>query len=237
MTGSPSRAISTAAAAVAAGLLFAGCGSNSAKTTTQSTPAPVDAPGTRSAAPPGSAASSDSNVVSAAATTDATAAASADTAQTDSQEPPASSGANSSADPATSPAGPQAGGNACSLVTEKEAGTALGADPGRGKETTHLGASACVYGQLPLPGLVTVNVVPTVGKAGFEQARGMMRGGKLEDIQGLGDGAFATLIGPSASIEFYRGDTLVVVGLVFTSPSPTVKDQALTLAKAALGRL
>lgn len=102
-----------------------------------------------------------------------------------------------------------------------------------------LGASACVYGQLPSPGIVTVNVVPSVGKAGFEKAREMKRVGKPEDVAGLGDGAFAALIGPAASIEFYRGDTLVVVGVVSMGPNKArdPKDLALTLAKLTLGRM
>lgn len=124
---------------------------------------------------------------------------------------------------------------ACSLVTEQEAGAALGADPGRGQAVSSHGASSCMYGASPA--IVTVNVVPARGKAAYDHVRAQAGAGQLVDIAGVGDAAFGTFSGPAASVQFYKGDTFVAVVLFTGRAGASPKDQVVILAKTAAGRL
>ena len=54
---------------------------------------------------------------------------------------------------------------ACSLVTQEEAGMALGADPGPGELDSRARGSGCSYGTMP--GIVMVNVVAPGGQADY----------------------------------------------------------------------
>ncbi len=135
---------------------------------------------------------------------------------------------------ATSPV-VRAGTNACALVSEQEAGAALGTDPGAGQTVTSHGASSCMYGTSPV--ILTVNLVPNGGKAAYDQLRAHGIAGQLVDIPGVGDAAFGTFHGPAAGVDFYKGDTFVAVVLVIGQASTPPKDQAIGLAKTAASRI
>jgi hypothetical protein len=126
-----------------------------------------------------------------------------------------------------------AGTSACVLVNEQEAGAALGADPGAGQAVTSHGASSCMYGTSPR--ILTVNLVPTGGKAAYDHLHATS--GQLVDISGVGDAAFGTFHGPAAGIDFYKGDTFVAVVLVTGQASAPPKDLAIALAKTAASRI
>jgi hypothetical protein len=136
---------------------------------------------------------------------------------------------------ATSAAAPTAGTTACALVTEQEAGAALGADPGAGQDATSHGASSCMYGTSPM--IVTVNLVPTGGKAAYDHTRGLAPAGRAVDVAGVGAAAFGVFTGPAADIWFYKGDTMVAIGLITGGATTPPKDQATVLAKTAADRI
>ncbi|MDQ6728358.1 MAG: hypothetical protein M3066_19675, partial [Actinomycetota bacterium] len=128
-----------------------------------------------------------------------------------------------------------AGVTACSVITEDDAGAALGADPGPGEGVTHLGASSCAYGNSP--SLVTVNLLPSGGKVAYDHAWAGAATGQLVAIPGVGDAAFGATKGPMASVEFYKGDALVTVVLIVGETGTPPQDRALTLAKSAARRM
>ena len=127
-------------------------------------------------------------------------------------------------------------GDACSLITQQEAATALGADPGPGDGAANLGASSCTFGSSPA--LVSVNVLPTNGMAALKNMQAHATGhNKLTPVPGIGDAAFIVTGGPSASVMFAKGDAMVAV-LIVASGAPTPASQsALTLARLAASRL
>lgn len=144
-----------------------------------------------------------------------------------------------SASPATAPVVPAVaqGGTACSLVTEQDASTALGKDPGPGSAFTSHGGSQCQYGQYPL--VLLANLTPSQGKAAFNlQQGGIARSGGVA-LTGLGDGAFGLFRGPLASVTFYKGDQLIVlvVTLGASKTSTPPRAQAIALATTVAGRL
>ncbi len=132
---------------------------------------------------------------------------------------------------ATSSVPPTGGTTACSLITEQEAGTALGADPGPGQDATAHGASSCIYGTSPE--IVTVNMLPTGGKAAYDHARALAPADRLIDVAGVGAAAFGLFTGPAANIWFYQGDTMIAIGLITGGAATPPKDQATALAKTA----
>ena len=128
----------------------------------------------------------------------------------------------------------------CALVTETDATTALGADPGPGVSTKQGSASYCTYGTYPRT--VLVASTPNDGKTTYDATkalRGSVNGAFT--IKGLGTEAFGDS-GPNnggADVFFYQGDAYVSVTMVTadgaqaSSPDPL----ALAMAKAAAGRL
>jgi len=126
---------------------------------------------------------------------------------------------------------------ACELITQQEAATALGADPGLGQETP-LGetASACTYRSGT--SILQLSLTPTGGKAVYDHERAGIPPGTtgIADVSGLGDGAFSQITGSRAAINFDKDDALVVIGLTTTATTPT-QDQLTTLATAAAGRI
>ncbi|MDQ1545125.1 MAG: hypothetical protein QOH69_29 [Actinomycetota bacterium] len=128
----------------------------------------------------------------------------------------------------------------CALVTEAEATTALGADPGAGISSTQGSANYCTYGTYPRS--VLIASTPTDGKTTYDATKAL-RGSNNDavTIQGLGTEAFKDT-GPNnggADVFFYQGDAYVSVTMVTadgaqaSSPDPL----ALAMAKAAAGRL
>jgi hypothetical protein len=56
-------------------------------------------------------------------------------------------------------------------------------------------------------------------------------------VTGVGDGAFGAFGGQQATVEFYKGDTVVVVTLRIAATSQPSKNEAITLAKIAADRI
>ena len=142
--------------------------------------------------------------------------------------------ATAAANPAggTSPAPPGGAAAACSLITEQEAGTALGADPGPGQE---ISPGHCIYGA----GASSLNMVEQTlpgGQAGFDGLRSAMAGTAV-DVVGVGDGAFGRFSGSMAVIEFYKGNTMLALSLDLGGATTPLRERAITLAKTAASRL
>jgi hypothetical protein len=136
------------------------------------------------------------------------------------------------------------GGNQhpCSVVTEQEASTALGADPGPGQESPPgvAGLGTCVYGA----GFSVVRVsVDTsgVGKAIYDNDRSTVMGDNpalVVDVPGVGDGAFETPNGASqATVYLYKGGTFVSITLDTAATTGPPKNQVIVLATTAAGRV
>jgi hypothetical protein len=141
-----------------------------------------------------------------------------------------------STDGATAPTVSSGSAHACALVTQQEAGTALGKDPGPGSKFSSHGSSQCQYGNYAT-GLVLVNLTPTRGKAAYDLMRGNPKVGHAVDVQGLGDRAFE-ISGPNtASIYFDKGDALVLVMVEIRSATSPPMGQARALAKSAADRI
>ena len=153
-----------------------------------------------------------------------------------SPEAVAPSGDGTAAASSRPPAGPVATGTACSLVTESEATTALGSDPGVGAEVVDGSNSSCKFGNYPA--ILTVNLVALTGKADFDHIKSQDTSGALFDIPALGDSAFALTQGPVASIWFTHGAAMVAIVLVVASADGTSPGKgALEVAMLANGRL
>ncbi len=149
---------------------------------------------------------------------------------------PASTGAASGS--ASAPAVAAGASTACALVTENDAATALGADPGPGSKFESHGSTQCQYGDAQTI-MVLVNLTPAHGKLAYDRMHGGPTPDKrvtVADVAGVGDRAFA-ITGPhTAGIYFNSGDSLVLVsvmGRTATAPEP----QAVAMAKTAAGRI
>ena len=128
--------------------------------------------------------------------------------------------------------------DACSLITQQEAGTAVGGDPGAGKPFSSHGVSQCQYGSYQ-SGFVLVNLTPTRGRAAYDLMRNRSKpGGEVHvaDVAGVGDRAFGVTGPNTASIYFDKGDALVLVMVAINKASAPPKGQVLILAKTAAGR-
>jgi len=132
----------------------------------------------------------------------------------------------------TSPAAPRGAALACSLVTEHEARTALGADPGPGQEIT---PGHCIYGAKASSINIVEQALPG-SQAGFDGLRAAMAGTAV-DVAGVGDAAFGRFSGPMAVIEFYKGTTLLALSLDLGGATTHLRERAITLAKTAASRL
>jgi len=124
---------------------------------------------------------------------------------------------------------------ACSLVTQEEAGMALGADPGPGELDSREGGSGCTYGTMP--GIVMVNVVAPGGQADYNHILGQAQPGQTFDVTGVGDGAFGLAVGPTAGVWFYKGDSLVAINVMAGSTGQPPTDMAIQLATTAASRI
>lgn len=129
--------------------------------------------------------------------------------------------------------------HACALVTQQEATTALGTDPGPGQESTTGTVGNCVYGAAS--SVVRVSVDPVPGKAAYDNARSTVTSANpasVVDVPGVGDGAFETPSGASeATVYFYKGDTYVEITLGVAAATGPPKDQVIALATTAAGRV
>jgi hypothetical protein len=149
----------------------------------------------------------------------------------------ASGGATASDGSGTS--SPAASGHlhACLLVSEQDATTALGADPGTGHEETQEsafgGSGTCNY-QIESGG-VQVSASSLAGKAlcdGNRQPNSV-------DVPGVADRAFETpaTSAQQGTVYFLKGDTCVSITIETTASMGSPKDRVIALATTAAGRL
>lgn len=124
---------------------------------------------------------------------------------------------------------------ACALITEQDATTALGSDPGAGTADVSGTSSSCSFGQYP--NLLTVNLVAVHGKADFDHLTGRDTSHTLVALSGVGDAAFALAKGEVANVWFTRGDAMVTIALVESAAGTNPQDVAMTVAQAADARL
>lgn len=162
----------------------------------------------------------------------------AETAAATTQQPaPDASGGATASDGSGAPA-PAASSNlhACVLVSEQDATTALGADPGVGKEDTQNGDfggnSKCNY--TIASGGVQVSASSIAGKAlcdGNRQPNSV-------DVPGVGDSAFETPAtgAHEATVYYLKGDICVSITIETPASMGSAKDRVIALATTAAGR-
>jgi hypothetical protein len=121
--------------------------------------------------------------------------------------------------------------SACALITEADATTALGADPGPGEKAP----GHCIYAAGAASMNIDVRSLPD-GAASFNNLR-TASGSHAVNVPDVGDGAFGIFEGPIGVVNFYKGDTLVAVELATGGAGTTSQDQTTALAKIAAGRV
>jgi len=134
----------------------------------------------------------------------------------------------------------------CSLITEAEAGAALGADPGPGLETPEPWGGQCNFGD----GAVILNVLsgPTHGGqavyatylAGAQRGKAADTSGRsvFAEVGGIGQAAFVSGGGPIAASVFYANQTTVALTIGLPDIAlPTPIAQVTALAKAVAARV
>jgi hypothetical protein len=104
-------------------------------------------------------------------------------------------------------AAPAAVRDVCAVITQAEAKTFLGFDPGAGVVSTTDTATACAYG-----GSLVV-VVDTDGKVQFDSKKTALGGqGTMQTLNGVGDSAFAFIVANTiADMEILKGPSLLSV--------------------------
>jgi hypothetical protein len=125
--------------------------------------------------------------------------------------------------------------NACAVITEQDATTLLGSDPGAGQDTTSDMGPACAYGAS-----LTLNVAPGAGKAQFDTDKASAQGsGKSQDLTGVGDAAFVFIVANTiGQMEILKGSTILTINVQGDPSLQNITPDALTtLGKAAAGRI
>ncbi|HLY13240.1 MAG TPA: DUF3558 family protein [Candidatus Limnocylindrales bacterium] len=147
----------------------------------------------------------------------------------DPSAPPAAAAAS------TAPAAGGATIDACSLVTEQEATTFLGSDPGAGLSTGTADQPACAYGAS-----LTLSIQPSAGKAQYDADRGAAQGsGKSTDLTGVGDAAFAFVVANTiGQMEIVKGAVVVTLNIQGDPSLQNITvDRLTTLGTVVAGRM
>jgi Protein of unknown function (DUF3558) len=135
-------------------------------------------------------------------------------------------------------AAPAGGGSAidpCTLVTEAEATTFLGSDPGPGVSGGTSDQPACAYGAS-----LTLSVQPSAGKTQYDADHGAAAGsGKLTDLTGVGDAAFAFVVANTiGQMEIVKGSAVVTVNIQGDPSLQNITvDRLTTLGATVAGRM
>ena len=135
----------------------------------------------------------------------------------------------------TAPTAASAGTAACALITEAEATTFLGLDPGPGNETGTADSPACAYG-----GSLTLQLVTADAKSLYDSTKAAMQGsGKAQALDGVGDEGYAFIVADTiAQMEVLKGSKLLTVNIQGDPSKQNVTLPRLTdLAKMAVDRL
>lgn len=130
--------------------------------------------------------------------------------------------------------------HACTVITEQEATTALGADKGAGLESAPgvPGVGNCVYGATMGAGVRLAVDASGVGKAIYDGERSSYPAGSRADVPGVGDAAFEITTSTSqVTAYFYKGGTFVSITLDTGATTGPLKDKVVALAAAAAGRV
>ena len=125
--------------------------------------------------------------------------------------------------------------DACAIITQEEATTFLGSDPGPGVETGTTAAPACAYG-----GSMTIGVEPDDGQQVYATTKAAMQGsGKAQDLSGVGDAAYVFVVANTiGEMEILKGTTLLSVRIQGDPSLQNVTVERLTsLGTTAVGRL
>jgi len=144
-------------------------------------------------------------------------------------------GAAAGSTAATAPTGSTAAINACAVVTEQDATTLLGSDPGPGQDTSSDMGAACAYGAS-----LTLSVGANAGKAKFDSDRApALSSGKLQDLSGVGDAAFVFIVANTiGQMEIIKGSTILTVNVQGDPSLQSITAASLTtLGTAAAGRM
>lgn len=155
------------------------------------------------------------------------------------QQPASDASSAATASAGSDTAAPAASSNlhACVLVSEADATTALGADPGVGKEDTQNGDfggnSRCSY--TTASGGVQVSASSIAGKALYDGNRQP----NSVDVPGVGDSAFETPAAGAqeATVYYLKGDTCVSITIETPASTGSPKDRVIALATTAASRL
>jgi hypothetical protein len=116
--------------------------------------------------------------------------------------------------------------NGCTLVTRRDASTAIGGDAGAGSG----GTSVCSY--LSQTGSVTIFVTPLSGPGDFDYSRSVGQGSPgYQDVPGVGDAGFLNVQAGSIKLNFRKG--LVMVAIVCTAKTTS---SVITMARTAASR-
>jgi hypothetical protein len=149
--------------------------------------------------------------------------------------PSTQAGAPADSTATTAPAGAAAAVDACKVVTEQEATTLLGSDPGPGQNTSSDLGAACAYGAS-----LTLNVGANAGKAKFDSDRApAVSSGKFQDLSGVGDAAFVFIVANTiGQMEILKGSTVLTVNVQGDPSLQNITAATLTtLGTAAAGRI
>jgi hypothetical protein len=155
----------------------------------------------------------------------------------------ATKGGQNSATASAPGAAPKAAGRVadpCTVLTEKDATTVFGSDPGPGHATvTAAGTGRCTYDTDSANLMITIT--PNQDQATFTRAHDKAakdaRPGSFGELPEVAHGAYGTWGGPMASIQFYKGSTAVYILLTMSSQTTPPKSQVTALAAAAAGRV
>ncbi len=131
------------------------------------------------------------------------------------------------------------GTSACALVTEQDATSVLGKDPGPGSTFASHGSTQCQYGSYQSTFLL-VNLTPTQGKAGYDLIRHNRQLDSqisVVDIAGVGDRAFEVSQRNTAGIYVNKGDAVITISLSIQTATSPPHASALALAKIAASRV
>jgi hypothetical protein len=143
----------------------------------------------------------------------------------------ASSAGSAPAAPGHTSAPSHAAIDPCTLVTEAEATTILGADPGPGKNTSFGAVVSCAYSAALTVGIDRSGVT----KALFDS----MTVAGTQNVSGVGDAAHLTIpVGSTAKMDILKGSDVISIFIQGDPLVTSVTPDALTaLGKTVLGRL
>lgn len=136
---------------------------------------------------------------------------------------------------ATAPTGSTAAVSACTVVTEQDATTLLGSDPGPGQDTSSDMGPSCAYGAS-----LTLGVGANAGKAKFDGDRAAAQGSaKFQDLSGVGDAAFVFIVANTiGQMEILKGSTILTVNVQGDPSLQNITAASLTtLGTTAVGRI